>query len=295
MRKSLREKLNIRKAARFAVTVNALQVAAMVAVLLYAILRANPEGRAVEIAAIAAALLIVSWGAVLDIREALSAGKIADQARMLEEAYGQLEALNGTLRKQRHDFMNHLQVVFSLLELDDAGEAMKYVENVYGDIKKTGSVLKTAIPAVNALIAAKRQDCEEHGIALEIRIAAPWRDMPVPGWEMCRVLGNLMDNARDALTEDAREHEKRIALTIDETPGAYCFRVENNGPAIPPPIQSSIFQMGFTTKSDGHGSGLAIVRDILRQYGGEIRVESNDDSTAFIGSVPKRIEMAQTE
>ena len=295
MRKSLREKLNIRKAARFAVTVNALQVAAMVAVLLYAILRANPEGRAVEIAAIAAALLIVSWGAVLDIREALSAGKIADQARMLEEAYGQLEALNGTLRKQRHDFMNHLQVVFSLLELDDAGEAMKYVENVYGDIKKTGSVLKTAIPAVNALIAAKRQDCEEKGIALEIRIAAPWRDMPVPGWEMCRVLGNLMDNARDALTEDARDHEKRVVLTIDETPGAYSFRVENNGPAIPPSVQSSIFQMGFTTKSDGHGSGLAIVREILEQYGGSIAVESDENSTAFIGSVPKRMEVHDAE
>ena len=295
MRKSLREKLNIKKAARFAVTVNALQIAAMVAVLLYAILRANPEGRVVEIAAIAAALLIVSWGAVLDIREALNAGKIAEQARMLEEAYGQLEALNGTLRKQRHDFMNHLQVVFSLLELDDPGEAMKYVENVYGDIKKTGTVLKTAIPAVNALIAAKRQDCVEKGIALDIRIDAPWRDMPVPGWEMCRVLGNLMDNARDALLDDPREKQGRIEMTIDETPGAYCFRVENNGPAIPPSIQANIFQMGFTTKSDGHGSGLSIVREILESYGGGIRVESDDERTAFIGTVPKRIEVAEVE
>ena len=293
MRNRLREKLNIKKAARFAITVNALQVAAMLAVLLYAVFRASPEGRAVEIAAIAAALLIVSWGAVLDIREALNAGKIAEQARMLEEAYRQLEDLNGTLRKQRHDFMNHLQVVFSLLELNDPDEAMKYVENVYGDIKKTGSVLKTSIPAVNALIAAKRQDCEEKGIALEIRIDAPWRDMPVPGWEMCRVLGNLMDNARDALLEDADNADKRIALTIDETPRAYSFRVENNGPAIPPSVQPSIFQMGFTTKSDGHGSGLAIVRDILEAYGGTIEVESSDSSTAFVGSVPKRMEIQE--
>ena len=91
MKRNLREKLNVKKAARFAVTVNALQVAAMIAVLLYAIFRDRTEGRAVEIAAIAAALLIVSWGAILDIREALNAGKIADQAQMLEEAYGQLE------------------------------------------------------------------------------------------------------------------------------------------------------------------------------------------------------------
>ncbi len=290
MRRSPREKLNIKKAARFAVTVNALQVAAMLAVLLYAIFRDSAEGRTLEIAVIAAAFAIVSWGAVLDIREALNAGKIEDQARMLEEAYGQLEALNGTLRKQRHDFMNHLQVVFSLLELNEPDEAMKYVENVYGDIKKTGGVLKTAIPAVNALIAAKRQDCEEKGIALDIRIGAPWRDMPVPGWEMCRVLGNLIDNARDALSDDVNNADKRVTLTLDETPGAYSFRVENNGPAIPPELQQSIFQMGFTTKSDGHGSGLAIVREILREYGGEITVASDETITAFIGNVPKRFE-----
>lgn len=290
MRKSLQEKLNVKKAARFAVIINALQIAAMIAVLLYAIFRANPEGRFVEIAAIAAALLIVGWGAVLDIREALGADRIASQARMLEEAYGQLEDLNGTLRKQRHDFMNHLQVVFSLLELNEAGEAMKYVENVYGDIKKTGSVLKTAIPAVNALIAAKKQDCEDRGIALKTHITANWKEMPVPGWEMCRVLGNLIDNARDALLEDGENRDRRIDLAIDETPRAYTFRVENNGPAIPPDALKHIFQMGFTTKSDGHGSGLSIVEEILQSYGGDIAVESDESRTAFAGSVPKRFE-----
>ena len=295
MKRMVHEKLNVRKAARFAVVINALQIAAMVAVLLYAVLRANPEGRTVEIAAIAGALLIVSWGAVMDIREALGADRIVEQARMLEEAYGQLESLNGTLRKQRHDFMNHLQVVFSLLELNDPAEAMKYVENVYGDIQRTGSVLKTAIPAVNALIAAKRQDCADRGIVLDISIASGWKDLPVPGWEMCRVLGNLIDNARDALSGDAMNGNKRISLSIDETPGTYGFVVENNGPAIPKAIQRSIFQMGFTTKSDGHGSGLSIVEDILRSYGGGIRVESDAARTAFIGTVPKRVEMKDSQ
>lgn len=295
MKRKLQEKLNIKKAARFAVVINALQIAAMVAVLLYALLRVSPEDRTVEIAVIAGALLIVSWGAVLDIREALGADRIVDQARMLEEAYGQLEDLNGTLRKQRHDFMNHLQVVFSLLELNDPGEAMKYVENVYGDIQKTGSVLKTAIPAVNALIAAKRQDCQEKGIALDIAITSGWKGLPVPGWEMCRVLGNLIDNARDALLEDQGNAEKRIVLGIDETPGTFAFRVANNGPAIPPAIQRSIFQMGFTTKSDGHGSGLSIVEDILKEYGGGISVTSDERETAFIGSVPKRISEPESE
>jgi len=288
MKTRLTERLNVKKAARFTVAINVLQVAALVAVLVYTVVHAPTEGRHVEIAAVAAALLIVTWGAVADIREALNAGRIVEQAKMLEEANRQLEDLNGTLRKQRHDFMNHLQVVFSLLELNDPGEAMKYVESVYGDIKRAGSALKTANPAVNALIAAKRQDCEAHGIALALHIHSPWQGLPVPGWEMCRVLGNLIDNARDALLEAPDRQGKRIDLTIDETPGAFTCRVANNGPAIPPQLHRSIFQMGFTTKSDGHGSGLSIVEEIVKAYGGEIAVASNDSITEFIGSIPKK-------
>ena len=288
MKTRLTERLNVKKATRFTVVINLLQVAAMVAVLIYTVVHAPTEGRHIEIAAVAAALLIVTWGAVSDIREALNAGRIVEQARMLEEANQQLESLNGTLRKQRHDFMNHLQVVFSLLELNDPGEAMKYVESVYGDIKRAGSALKTANPAVNALIAAKRQDCQAQGIALVLHIQSPWQGLPVPGWEMCRVLGNLIDNARDALLEAPARPDKRIDLTIDETPGAFIFRVGNNGPAIPPQLHRSIFQLGFTTKSEGHGSGLSIVDEIVKEHGGQIRVESDDNVTEFIGTIPKR-------
>ena len=77
-------------------------------------------------------------------------------------------------------------------------------------------------------------------------------------------------------------------LTIDETPGAFTFRVGNNGPAIPPQLRRSIFQLGFTTKSDGHGSGLSIVEEIVKDHGGQIRVESDEEHTVFIGSIPKK-------
>ena len=278
----------MKKAVRFVIVFNALQVVTVLAILLYVLLH-DVTDRFVEVAALVLAFLMVTWGAILDIREILNAEKIDEQARMLEEAYGQLEALNATLRKQRHDFMNHLQVVFSLIELGDYNEAMKYVESVYGDIQRTGGILKTAIPAVNALIAAKKQDCAEHGIALDTEIASGWKGLPVPGWEMCRVLGNLIDNARDALTEQPNQTDRRIVIAIDETPRLYTFAVSNNGPAIPEAIQRDIFQLGFTTKSDGHGSGLAIVREILASYGGEIAVESSEQNTRFTGSIPKRI------
>ena len=279
--------LNIQKAARFAIAINVMQVLTMLLVIAYVLLHGRGADRAAEVSILVVGLLIVGWGAALDIREARNAGRVAEQAAMLEDAYRQLEALNATLRKQRHDFKNHLQVVFSLIEMESYGDAADYIESVYRDIQKTSDSLRTAIPAVNALIAAKRADCETRGIALRVDVRAPWQDMPVSGWELCRVLGNLIDNAVDALTESGRT-DGRIGIVIDETPDAFTFEVANNGPAIPRKHLESIFRDGFTTKSDGHGSGLGIVKEILETYGGSIRVRSVSEETAFAGAVPRR-------
>ena len=282
-----RKELNIRKATRFAIAVNALQVVTIIAVIAYVLLSGRGSDRYVEVGVLALALLIIGWGAALDIREALNAERVAEQARMLEDAYAQLEALNGTLRKQRHDFMNHLQVIFSLMEMREYPDAAQYVESIYSDIQKTGSALKTGIPAVNALIAAKRADCEARGIDLRLDIRSPWQDMPVSGWELCRVLGNLIDNAVDALVETPPDGPF-ISVTMDETAGGFVFAIVNNGPAIEPQHLEAIFREGFTTKSSGHGAGLSIVREILESYGGGIKVKSDAESTVFSGVIPRK-------
>lgn len=286
MNTSKRKTLNIQKAARFAVVINVLQVVTMLAAVAVVLFSDRRDNQLVELSILAAGLLIVGWGAALDIREAINASRAAEQAAMLEDAYRQLEALNATLRKQRHDFRNHLQVVFSLMEMRAYDDAAQYIESVYRDIQKTSSSLRTAIPAVNALIAAKRADCEARGIQLNLDIRAAWQDMPVPGWELCRALGNLIDNAVDALTE-GKTPEPAVDVAIAETPEAYTFEIANNGPPIPPENLEAIFREGFTTKSDGHGSGLGIVREILEAYGGAIAVTSDDRRTAFSGTVPR--------
>ena len=103
---------------------------------------------------------------------------------------------------------------------------------------------------------------------------------------LLHVWTNLIDNAVDALT-DAGTKDPLIRVTLGETPRAYVFSVSNNGPAIPDEIRESIFHLGFTTKSAGHGSGLSIVSEILESYSGEITVESTPDHTSFSGTIPK--------
>ena len=287
MRLTLREKMDLVKVSRYAVFANALQILFAAGLFVYALVGQDFHltGTA-EKYLLGAVALVVVWGAAMDIRDAFNARKIARTTEMLEEAYGQLEQLNGTLRAQRHDFMNHLQVVFGLIDLGEQAAAQEYIEKVYGDIQKVGRSLRTAIPAVNALLAAKMADCEEEKIDARVVIHSAWQGMPVAGWEMCRILGNLIDNAVDALRRVKQAPVLRIEL--GENLHSYTFTVENNGPEIPEEIREKIFQTGFTTKSTGRGMGMSIVRQILEENGGSIQLFSGEHGTRFVGRIPKR-------
>lgn len=85
----------------------------------------------------------------------------------LQASHKNLEKLNGELRSQRHDYLNHLQVVYGLMQLEEYKELQKYLEPVYKDMQKTGKALKTSKPAINALLKAKMDEAEsKEGILL---------------------------------------------------------------------------------------------------------------------------------
>ena len=286
-RKKAHRELNFKKITRYAIIINTFQIVAALGIALYAALSGsfNLSGR-VERILIYVTALVVSWGAVLDIRDAYSARNAARQRQMLEDAYRQLEALNGTLRAQRHDFMNHIQVIYSLTELEDRPAALEYMNRLYTSVRSAGRSLKTASPAVNALLAAKSAACQEKNVPFLTDIHSDWKDCPVPGWEMCRILGNLIDNALDA---PAGEAPKALCVALWEDVKGFHFAVENNGAPVPEEIQDSLFQRGFSTKGPGRGMGLSIVQEILEQYGGQIDLDSTPRRTRFHGLIPYRV------
>ena len=171
--------------------------------------------------------------------------------------------------------------------MEDYEEANAYIEKVYGKITSVSRVMKTANPAINALLQVKVGECETAGIHCELNISSAWKDLTMPGWEMCKVLSNLIDNAIDALEEVAGE--KKLTLMLMEDLKAFRFSVSNNGPMIPANSRERIFQPGITTKVTGHGMGLYIVRKTLQDRGGDITLSSDAESTVFSGWIPKEI------
>ena len=285
MHKFLSKRFNLKKATHFAIIINALQILCALGILIHALFSDSfsiPEHA--EIVLVAAAAAIVIWGAVVDIRDAYITRQVEVQRQMLEDAYLQMEALNNALRAQRHDFKNHLQVVYSLTEMNAGEDVLDYVRRVYSDVHSLGQYLRTSVPAVNALLSAKAADCEERGVAFEIDIQSAWEDISVPGWELCRIIGNLVDNAVDALK---REKQPEIRVVIGEDIHAWKLQIENNGERIPDEHRQNILLQGFSTKGEGRGNGLSIVCTLLKKHDGELSFTSDSEKTCFICKIRK--------
>jgi len=204
----------------------------------------------------------------------------------LVESIKNLEDLNITLRAQRHDYLNHFQVIYGLMELDEYKEAMKYIEPVFKDILKVSKALKTAQPAVNALLQAKMEAAEKKNIDLFLEIRSDLKHIPLEPWNLCKVLANIIDNSITALSEV--DKDKNIYIEIGEDQDNYTFQICNNGPKIPENQLNDIFKQGFTTKKEKeHGMGLYIVSKIVRDAGGTIQVSSNMKKTSFHIDLPK--------
>ena len=206
--------------------------------------------------------------------------RLRRQQESLTESFYQLQKMNETLRGQRHDYLNHMQVVYGMLELEEYEELKRYLEPIYKNLMKTGKAIRTSIPAVNALLMAKMGETEKDDIDFYIEVKSDLKGLQIESWELCKVLSNLIDNGITALLD--KEGERKLTLDISETREAYLFSVGDNGIPIPEERQTAIFFPGVTTKKEeGHGMGLYIVSNVLRENNGTIRLSSDEKQTVF--------------
>ncbi len=231
-------------------------------------------------------VLISFLNTFINIKDIQRLGQINSKNDTLVQTLSQLEELNKTLRAQRHDFMNHLQVVYGLIELEEFSDTKDYIEKVYNDIQKVSRVMRTSNPAFNALLQAKVLAGEKRGIETRLTVNSRFDKIKIPTWEFCRVIGNIIDNAIYALENS--QGNKYIDIILHEDIKYYYFTIKDNGSGMPQDIIDKIFDTGFTTKGNkGEGMGLAITKETLLNYGGSINVRVDNGETIFEGLIPK--------
>lgn len=92
---------------------------------------------------------------------------------------------------------------------------------------------------------------------------------PVEEQDLNEVLGNLLDNA-------GKWASRCVELSLHQDGGLMRITVLDDGPGVPTPDLAQLGKRGLRLdqQTPGHGLGLAIVRDIVARYGGDVRFES---------------------
>jgi signal transduction histidine kinase len=102
--------------------------------------------------------------------------------------------------------------------------------------------------------------------------------------QLIRILTNLVKNAIQACDEVP---EPSIVVRVEKKNNKVCIRVTDSGHGITQEHIDKIFEPKFTTKTSGMGLGLAMVKNIVETYDGQIEVESSTSKgTSFFVWLP---------
>lgn len=193
-----------------------------------------------------------------------------------------LEEKVNELKKVKHDYgaqISYLYGMHLMNKHDRLGELLKDIINGYNNI--TSEIKVTSEDSVISMIV---NSIEHKGINIIVDEQANLSETDISEMELQRVISNILRNSISAMNGKGiitiRTYYGLNKLIVD---------IKNNGPKIEKNIIGRIFEAGFSTKENrdkDHGFGLAIVKEIIENYNGEISVFSNEEDTSFVIKLP---------
>ena len=187
--------------------------------------------------------------------------------RELATVRGMAEAL----RAQAHESANELHTVVGLVELGRHEDAVSFATRRIGVTQDEVDLVQQRVgdPALAALLLAKAAACRERGVLLALDDNSSLPDGALPAEELVTIVGNLIDNALDALASRTGGRITVLARADDEH---VVLEVRDDGPGIATDALPHVFEPGWSTKAGGpdgrRGLGLALVATAAERLGG---------------------------
>ena len=196
---------------------------------------------------------------------------------MYEESF---ENLVSDIRSRQHDFENHINAVYSQHYTSTTLEELIEKQRKYCDVLREDNKYNKLLSAGNSIITGflygKFLQAEGKGISVKYKVKLGELKCSVPIYKLVEIIGNLFDNAMEALEQNGCE--KVIFLDLVETPEELNFAIRNENPYIPQEKLLQLFQRGESSKGNQRGIGLSNVKKICEEYHCELLAANKKDA-----------------
>jgi signal transduction histidine kinase len=156
------------------------------------------------------------------------------------------------------------------------------------ELLRQGSLSKRPVeigPTLGELDELLRLDLAKRGVALHFEIEDGLPVISADGVQLQQAVHNLIINGADAIESVGREGE--VTVTVARS-GSHNVRIEvaDNGPGFPPGYDVTDPTPFTSSKADGSGIGIAVVRSIAEAHGGAFAIRSTSRGAAITLTLP---------
>ena len=176
----------------------------------------------------------------------------------------------------KHDYKYHLSAVRNLLRRGETEKIDEYLGDLQMRLLATDMPYYCANTVINSLVADYAERCLKSDIAFDVSVSLP-EDFSFPNYEMCIVLGNLLENAVEACQK--LTSERKIQLYMKPQGGQLAIMVRNTFDDAGLLMNDGEF---VSAKKNG-GFGLRSVQAVVERFGEEFIVKHEEgDFIAFV-------------
>lgn len=199
--------------------------------------------------------------------------RISSELILMQKNYNEsIVDNNEQLRRFRHDFKGHIQVLQQYCRENEIDKMKSYLNTMVEESMINNGYKYTGNVEIDAIIRPLAKRCEEQNIKLEINGFLPHDITKLDIYDMCSIFYNLVNNA---VEECERILGKAPWIRLDVANYNDCLRIfiENSAEK-----QKDINEI-YTQKEDSknHGIGLRTVKRVVERYDGTINITSTSD------------------
>lgn len=166
-------------------------------------------------------------------------------------------------RKIKHDFVNITTTAKGLIEIGKPEKALSILEGANDDLLGIAGFSLCSNETINTIFYIKQQQAKADGLQLQAAISDTFAVL-VDDYDLCRLLNNIIDNALNAARLSDGNKVCKIHIDIDES--RIVIRSENGFSEKKP-----------RRKSEAHGNGIGIIREIVAKYDGKYTARHDND------------------